>query len=365
MGSARARDQPEAPRRAAAGHRAAGRSLCARALPPRRARLADQPPPRHRIGPRARRADERVRAGRADADADRRRRCTESPRSGRGHTARRRALPRAGGVPRRERTHTAVRLTRRALCTRDRRRTARARLACVTAARRAHPQRARPGRALPERHRGARRRRAGEGRRLPRAHVRVLPVARGARARSDLRPARPRVRLAPVTAEGGAAEPAVGGQRIRDARDGLPFRHRRRPARRPTIGTDRRVDSGLPVRDALRALDGLRGVPRLSHPRGMGSVRRQRRGRRAGPRAHRPADHDGLARHGDLGRRLRHGERSRAAAVRARARRRRPRRRDARARAPGAVADGRARPLELVAAGASAPRRPPLVEAAR
>ena len=40
--------------------------------------------------------------------------------------------------------------------------------------------------------------------------------------------------------------------------------------RLPQLAADRSVDPDLPVRDDLRALDGLRGVPALAHARGVG-----------------------------------------------------------------------------------------------
>ena len=52
----------------------------------------------------------------------------------------------------------------------------------------------------------------------------------------------------------------------------LVFEHgwgtRARPA---GLAADRRLDPDLPVRDAVRALDGLRGVPALAHARGVGA----------------------------------------------------------------------------------------------
>ena len=61
---------------------------------------------------------------------------------------------------------------------------------------------------------------------------------------------------------------------------------------------DRRLDPDLPLRDALRPLDGLRGLPRHAHARGVGRDARQRARRRARPRAHRPDHHGRRAHHG-------------------------------------------------------------------
>ena len=43
-----------------------------------------------------------------------------------------------------------------------------------------------------------------------------------------------------------------------------------RAARPAELAADRGVDPDLPVRDAVRALDGLRGLPALAHARGVG-----------------------------------------------------------------------------------------------
>ena len=57
------------------------------------------------------------------------------------------------------------------------------------------------------------------------------------------------------------------------------------------LAADRGVDPDLPVRDALRPVDGLRGLPALPHPRGVGHAPRQRARRRLRARAHRPDHH--------------------------------------------------------------------------
>ena len=58
-----------------------------------------------------------------------------------------------------------------------------------------------------------------------------------------------------------------------------------------TDGADRRVHPGDAVRDRVRPVDGLRGVPRIAHPRAWGAARDTSRavGRRS--RQHRPSDH--------------------------------------------------------------------------
>ena len=103
---------------------------------------------------------------------------------------------------------------------------------------------------------------------------------------------------------------------------------RRRAPGHPVVRPDRVLDSDLPLRDALRALDGLRGLSRQPDARGVGPRPRQRAGSRARPRE------DGQDRHrsrADHVRRV-HGLRRRldprSAAVRLRPRGRDPDRRD-------------------------------------
>ena len=131
---------------------------------------------------------QRVRARRADADADRRRRRRARRRAAAGGARRRdasrgQAVPRPGG-----RTSS-----RAAASSRTSRRSGRyARVVVVgrheygaPASRRLVDRLrgdARPGRALPGRHAGLAGGARAEGRRLPRARVRLLPVARAARA---------------------------------------------------------------------------------------------------------------------------------------------------------------------------------------
>ena len=76
---------------------------------------------------------------------------------------------------------------------------------------------------------------------------------------------------------------------------------RRRPARLHPSRADRRVGPDLPVQRAVRALDGLPGVPAQPHPRALGSHRRYAGGDRPRRRVHRAADH---RRRGDHHRRL-------------------------------------------------------------
>ena len=101
-------------------------------------------------------------------------------------------------------------------------------------------------------------------------------------------------------AEGRHHEPAVDRRGLRRGRGGLPVGmagatllgiERHRP--------DRAVRADDAVRDRVRPLDGLRGVPALAHPRGVRPHRRQRprggrRPRRDGARHHRGRGDHGL-----------------------------------------------------------------------
>ena len=107
-----------------------------------------------------------------------------------------------------------------------------------------------------------------------------------------------------------AADPAAGGAAMNLLSIGaslgivagdLPARLARRSVRR-RARADRRLHPRAAVRDRVRALDGLRGLPRLAHPRGMARAPRQLRRRPRGSGPHRTRDHGG--RRGD-GRRLR------------------------------------------------------------
>ena len=138
------------------------------------------------------------------------------------------------------------------------------------ASRRPHPRRRVPGR-----RRGARGRWPAGRRGLPGPDVLRVPLARPGGAPADLRTARARVQVAAPPAEGDHHEPARDRSRLRAARRRLQVR-RGRAVRHPAVRPDRGLDPGVPVRDALRALDGLRGVPRVPDARGVGQDPRQR-----------------------------------------------------------------------------------------
>ena len=110
------------------------------------------------------------------------------------------------------------------------------------------------------------------------------------------------------------------------------------------------MDPDLPLRDALRALDGLRGLPRLADARVLGRGGDERGGGRARARANRPdrdggGDRDGRGLLGLRGRLDR-----RPAAVRPRARDRDLHRRDPDPGRARACTDAALRSLQLVAA---------------
>ena len=89
---------------------------------------------------------------------------------------------------------------------------------------------------------------------------RRLPIFIGGGARPELPAAARRVPFGARAAQGGADEPAVDRRRVRRRRRDLPVGLGRERARREQ-GADRGVGADDAVRDRLRAVDGLRGVP--------------------------------------------------------------------------------------------------------
>ena len=69
--------------------------------------------------------------------------------------------------------------------------------------------------------------------------------------------------------QGGPGQPAVDRGGVRRHHAGLPDRPRRPPARPAGRGADRAVRAGADVRDPVRPVDGLRGVPAQPGPRGV------------------------------------------------------------------------------------------------
>ena len=78
----------------------------------------------------------------------------------------------------------------------------------------------------------------------------------------------------------------------------------------PKSGPDRSVHPHDDVRDPVRPLDGLRGVPPLAYPRGVRPHARQRARSRRRPRGDGTRHHRGRAHHGHRVRQLRHRRRT-------------------------------------------------------
>ena len=112
-----------------------------------------------------------------------------------------------------------------------------------------------------------------------------------------LRPA-DRLPLAAGADQGGGDEPDLGRRRLRGGDRGLPARLGLLADRARPRDPDRQLRAAADVRDPLRALDGLRGLPADADARALHQVRRRapRGGRRAGQ--HRPRDHLGGGDHG-------------------------------------------------------------------
>ena len=92
--------------------------------------------------------------------------------------------------------------------------------------------------------------RGGRAGRVLRAHDAGVPLDRGAR-------------------QGGAGQPALDRGGLRRHHDGLPDRPGCPPAGPAGLGADRAVRAGADVRDPVRALDGLRGLPAQPGARGV------------------------------------------------------------------------------------------------
>ena len=112
---------------------------------------------------------------------------------------------------------------------------------------------------------------------LPRQPV-AVPDRRG--ADPELRPAHARVPFAPRAAQGRHHELALHRRGVRRGRRGVPVGMGREPHRRRSRGTDRGVGADDAVRDRVRPVDGLRGVPALPHEGGVGPHPRERDRRR-------------------------------------------------------------------------------------
>ena len=96
-----------------------------------------------------------------------------------------------------------------------------------------------------------------------------LPIVIAFVLDAELRPADARLPVDRDPADRDRRQPAVRRRRLRDPRARLPERRRRRPARLHAGRAHRRVGADLPVQRAVRALDGLPGVPAQPHPRAL------------------------------------------------------------------------------------------------
>ena len=98
--------------------------------------------------------------------------------------------------------------------------------------------------------------------------------------------------------QGDRDEPAQRGRRVRRRCRGLPVGLAGGADRDLHDGADSRVPAGDGVRDRLRPVDGLRGLPDVAHARGVGAHRRRRL--RDAPRARcdRARDHRSRGDHG-------------------------------------------------------------------
>jgi RND superfamily putative drug exporter len=127
---------------------------------------------------------------------------------------------------------------------------------------RAHPSAAR----ATDRRAGARRRGDPDPARPHRPGGRAAAAAHRGRRGALLRPAPARVPLDPRAGEGRGAERALDLRGLRRRRRRLPVGVGRGAHRRGPHGADRLVRADGDVRDPVRPLDGLRGVPALARP---------------------------------------------------------------------------------------------------
>ena len=146
-----------------------------------------------------------------------------------------------------------------------------------------------PGQEDPRRHRArsaGRHRRQRRGRRRDRGargperlHGRPHAALHRRRRRPLVPAPAGRLPLAADLAEGGGHEPALGQRGLRRDDAGRAGRRGRRTDRDRPRGADRALHAGDDVRDPLRPLDGLRGLPDLADPRGVPEGRRHHAGR--------------------------------------------------------------------------------------
>ena len=188
-------------------------------------------------------------------------------------------------------------------------------------------------------------------RRRPRRHAGpAAPVHVRRDPALELHAADGRVPIAARAAQGRDHEPAVDRRGVRRDRRHLPVGLGEELRRHRQGGPDRGVGPDDAVRDRVRSLDGLRGVPPQPHQGGVRPDRQQLGGGRARPRQDRPADHRRGRDHDLRVRQLRALRPAGAEAGRVRARVRGVHRRDARPARARARDDGAARRPQLVAA---------------
>ena len=152
--------------------------------------------------------------------------------------------------------------------------------------------------------------------------------------------------LIPLTAARHLAAELRG--RPRGHRGGVPEGHRRLTAGRDGHRPDPALPADHGVRHPVRPVDGLPGVPRLAHARGVGVLEGQLPGRPAGPRRLRPRRRAGRDDHDERLPLLRPDSRRHHQALRRRARVGRADRRLHRPPRARAVADEPVRPGQLV-----------------
>ena len=100
-------------------------------------------------------------------------------------------------------------------------------------------------------------------------HLQLVPVARRRSADRHVRAARAGIPLAAPAAQGDHPQLPLDRRRLRPARRGLQVGVGR-AVRADLVRPDRGMDPGDALRDAVRSLDGLRGLPRQPDARGVG-----------------------------------------------------------------------------------------------
>ena len=126
---------------------------------------------------------------------------------------------------------------------------------------------------------------------------RPAPVVHRRRRAALLPAAHGRLPLGAGAAQGGPHEPAQHRGGLRRPRDGLPVGVGQGPHRTGGDRSGHRVHPHADVRDPVRALDGLRGLPAEQGPGGVPADGRQRGVGRASHRAYRSGDHERCAHH--------------------------------------------------------------------